>query len=174
MNTSLFALAILELALSLFMGVFIMYFSIRFLKARYKKYVDITEHNTAFHIVLGASVFSIGYLLTGCTQPITNCLRMLNHTESDQLHVVLESVKYIFIFIAIGLALGLLVNWLTIWLYGALTRDIDELHEIDRGSMSTAILLSVIVVVITLFVREGYVLLLESIIPYPQLPILPK
>lgn len=173
MNTSLFALALLELALSLTIGVFIMYISIRFLKGRYRKYVDITDHNTAFHIVLGASVFSIGYLLTGCTQPITNCLRMLNKTQSDTMHIVLQSVKYILLFLVTGFALGLLVNWLTIWLYGALTRDIDELKEIDKGNISTAILLSVIVVVITLFVREGYVLLLESMIPYPKLPILP-
>ena len=46
---------------------------------------------------------------------------------------------------------------------------IDEFKEIKNNNVGVAVIVSVIIIVLTLMSKDGVILLIESIVPYPQL-----
>ncbi len=66
-------------------------------------------------------------------------------------------------FIAFGIIHSGLVNIISVFLYNLLTPGIDELENIRKGRVQTSIYLAVILILISIFVRDGYILLLQSL-----------
>jgi uncharacterized membrane protein YjfL (UPF0719 family) len=89
-------------------------------------------------------------------------------TSTD--YLVFRFFQYLLLFAGIGLAVSLLVNFVSLRLFNFLTRDVDEMEEIRKGNIAVALIAAAILVVISLFVRDSVVFLLESMIPYPEVP----
>ena len=51
-----------------------------------------------------------------------------------------------------------------------MTKDINEFEEIKKDNVSISIITAVIVIVMTLLVKDSIYLVLESFIPYPEVP----
>jgi hypothetical protein len=62
-----------------------------------------------------------------------------------------------------------LLGLLSTLLYAKIT-PIDEFEEIRNNNIGVAIVVSVIIITLTMMCRSGVGLLIESIIPYPELP----
>ena len=63
-----------------------------------------------------------------------------------------------------------LINVLALAFYTRLTRRIDERAEVAQDNLATGLTLAAVVVVVSLFAHDGVSLLLESLVPYPELP----
>jgi uncharacterized membrane protein YjfL (UPF0719 family) len=161
-----------ELILSIIIGILCLYIAhyviIKIYSRRFSN--DDPYQNNAFLIFLSGILFSVGYLISGVMTPISTTIDMLNSSSFTTFDALLAYTKYIILFCSLGLLLGGLVNLLTYGLFTTLTSNIDELQEINDGNIGVAILVSVITIVISIFCREPFLILLESFIPYPEIP----
>ncbi len=169
MNTQLLLLALTELILSMFIGIGILYITAQVLNRFIKKRHNIADNNTAYTLVAAATLFSVGYIVAGSLQPILTTLRLLSDTNAKgDFTLFFKCAQYVIVFILIGLVVGILINLATLKIYNSFTKGINEIQEISEGNINTAIIVAIILVVMSLFVRDGYVLLLESLIPYNE------
>ena len=88
----------------------------------------------------------------------------------DSLPLLWRLTQYLLLFFGIATVIAFLVNLIGIGTFIRLTR-VKELEEIRRNNVSVAIVTGAIIVVITFFVRDGVVFLLESLVPYPEMPL---
>lgn len=83
--------------------------------------------------------------------------------------LVLEFLGYSTIYVAISFTSALLVCLLGISFYRWLT-PIDEFKEIRENNLGVAIITATIIIILAMMSKDGIVLLIESLIPYPVLP----
>tara|TARA_Y100001968_G_C19401824_1_gene741441 strand:- start:345 stop:869 length:525 start_codon:yes stop_codon:yes gene_type:complete len=166
--------SIFELSLSIIIGVLCFYLThYVIIKIYSKKTVEENPYkNMAFLIFLSGILFSIGYLLSGIMTPLSSTLDMLNNGQDSILHTLLSFTKYIIIFSSLGLLLGGLINFITYFIFSSLTNKLNELDEIRNGNVGVAILVSVIAIIMALFCKEPFLIVLEYFIPYPEFPII--
>ena len=55
-------------------------------------------------------------------------------------------------------------------LFSALTKKVNEFDEIKEGNVGVAIMVSVVIIVISLFCQGPFIYFLESMMPYPEIP----
>lgn len=169
MKVRLIELAVLQLGLSLFLGIAILYLTYQIVRKIVAKRYQITEHNTAFSIFLSAILFSVGYIVSSVVEPLLSTFRMLSGSISTISTLIFEFSKYLLFFFSISTLIALVINAIGIYLFTWLTH-INEFEEIKKNNVSAAITTAVIIIVITLFAKDGVVFLLESIVPYPSMP----
>lgn len=166
MNNELFFYGILHLGLSLLLGIFVLYFAFnRVTKFLTKKY-EFKFDNIAFALFISAIIFSVGYLLSATTQPILSVIRILK--MSPNANIFWETSKYIGLFLFIGIAVTLIVNGVAIYFFTALTRQINEFMELKNNNIAVGIIIAVVIITISVMVRDGLISVMEAFIPFPQ------
>ena len=167
MNTSLFLSAILQILLALFFGVLLLYgvyqALFQVITRRYK--IEPTS-NPAYAILSSGILLAVGYLVSNAMIPIQNAIRIAQKSGSN----FVEPAKYIIYFLIVSVIVAFLVVMIALWFFNKLTRNINELDQISKNNIPVAIIAATIVLLIALIVRDGFVMLLESLIPYPSIP----
>jgi TRAP-type C4-dicarboxylate transport system permease small subunit len=163
-------LALIQLVLSIFIGVFFMWVTYKVFLNRFKRKYDLTEINLGFAILLSAVLFSTGYILSGTLSPLLNTLRILSRNNPGGAILIIDSLRYVGEFLLIGFVVALLVNYISINLFNAFTPEKDELKEIRENKFQYSLIFAAILIVISLFAKEAYTALLDSLIPLPPLP----
>lgn len=163
-------LAAIQLILSIFIGVFFMWLTYKLFLIHFRKKYQITEINTALGILLAAVLFSTGYILSGTLAPLLNTLRIISSNETAAGSLILSASMYIGEFLAIGLVVALLVNYVSINLFNAFTPEKEELKEISENKYQYSFILAAILIVMSLFAREAYITLLDSLVPLQAMP----
>lgn len=173
MDFKLLRLAGLELTISLLMGVLILFLTYRVLvRVTHRHDVD-EKDNPAFAVFAGAVLTSVGVLVSSCIAPLSSTFRFLIAASDDTLMVCGKFLAYLVGFFVLTSLIALLANAGGIALFCRLTH-VDEFAEIRQRNVAVAIVTAVIILVLTLFVRDGVGLLLEALVPYPAVPGLPR
>jgi uncharacterized membrane protein YjfL (UPF0719 family) len=168
MNTKIALLGFVEIFSAITVGIFILSVTYKLVTWFGKKNYNITERTTAFSIFTASILFSVGYLVSGVIQPLISSFRLLDIGDS----VILITAKYVgtgAIYIAIAFVSALLIGLLSTYLYSKLT-PIDEWAEIMDNNIGVALIVGSIVITLTLMCKSGVILIIESLIPYPELP----
>ena len=63
-----------------------------------------------------------------------------------------------------------MIIFLAIQLYTRMTKEINEFKEIEANNIAVAIVMGVIVISISLLIKESLYLMLETFVPYPEIP----
>ena len=172
MNEQIFWKGISELIIAILIGVCLLYITYkimdRFIRKRYK--MDI--NNTSYAIFSGSVLFSVAYLITGIKGPILNSLQLLEKQIGYEGSPLIESIKYSIIFIGIIIILIAFVNIIAIYLFMLMTVKIDEIEEMRKKNVSVSIITAVIIISISLMVKDSIYLILEAFIPYPESPMI--
>ena len=63
-----------------------------------------------------------------------------------------------------------LINLIAISLFMLMTVKVDELAEMKRKNVSVSIITAVIIISISLMVKDSVYLILEAFVPYPEMP----
>ena len=71
-------------------------------------------------------------------------------------------------YIAIAYILSILIIIIGVTIYANLT-PIDEFKEIKNNNIGVAIIVVTIIITLTLMSKDGVILFIESIFPYPEL-----
>ena len=170
MNTDLFFYSIIEILISLILGIFLMYFTYRLLDKFVKRKYDISITNLSFSILSSSVLFSVAYLISGIKAPILTSLRLLSKDLEYDGSLILDGFKYTFLFLTIIIiAIGLII-FLSIQLYTRMTKEINEFKEIEANNVAVSIVLGIIVISISLLIKDSLYLMLETFVPYPEIP----
>jgi uncharacterized membrane protein YjfL (UPF0719 family) len=170
MNTEIFYYSIIEIVISLFFGVTLLYFTYRIINKFVKKKFDINSDNVSFSIFTSSILFSVAYLISGIKSPILNSLKMLGNNPSYEGSLFLDSFKYSGLFLSIIIITIAVVIFIAIKLFTYMTTDINEFEEIKKNNIAVSILTATIIISISLLIKESLYLLLESFVPYPDIP----
>lgn len=169
MNYRIAVLGLLEIFSALSIGVFILALTYKLVKFIGQKYHGIREQeNLAYSIYTASILFSVGYMVSSVIQPLLSSFRLLSQNE-ESLSLAIKYFGQGAIYIAIAYFFALVIGLLSTLLYAKIT-PIDEFEEIRKNNVGVAIVVSVIIVTLTLMCKSGVGLLIESIIPYPELP----
>ena len=170
MNTNLFFYSLTEIIISLLFGLILLYSTYRMLDRFIKKKYDIANDNLAFSVFSSSILFSVAYLISGIKAPILNSLRMLSNDGEYEGSLILDGFKYTSLFLIIILiAIGLVI-YLSINLYTKMTKDVNEFNEIKANNVAVSLIMATIIISISILIKESLYLMLETFVPYPDLP----
>ena len=170
MNTQTFTLSLIEISISIHFGVIILYLCYRFLDKLLKDKLKIKNDNISYSIFVSSILFSVAYLISGIKSPILNSLKLLIDNPEYEGIIILDGLKYSILFITIIVITILVVIFLSIFLFTIMTKDIDEFKEIKNNNIAIAIITATLIISISLLLKESVYLLLESFVPYPEIP----
>lgn len=166
MNTQLFTLALIEIALSILISVVIIYVSFSILQRLFFKKEDLEGHNMAFSVFTSGVVLSIGLILSEILPSITNVIRLSSaHSEAIDIATI---AKYSGLYLLIGFIMAIFINLAVFMLFSVLTKGINEFKAIQNNNVSVAILVTAILLSITLIAKDSIALLISSLVPYPE------
>lgn len=166
--SKLVLILLLQLSMSLVLGVAVLYFSMRIIRSVIFRKIQNKEHNTAFSIVSASILFSVGNIIEGTIEPITTTFRILNETYETVSEVILQSLKYISFILGISIVITVFINFVAIKLYNSFTK-FDEFDEISKENIGIAIISGAVLITISIFVKQPAIELMEAIVPYPKI-----
>ena len=170
MNTELFYYALVEIGISIIIGVFLLYWTYRIIDRLVKKKFQISLDNISFSIFSSSILFSVAYLISGIKSPILNSLKLLSNNPEYSGSLVLDGFKYTGLFLTIFIISIALVIIISIKLFTYMTKRIDEFQEIKKNNIAIAIITATIIISISIMVKESLYLLIETFVPYPEIP----
>ena len=170
MNTELFYYSLVEIGISIVIGVSLLYFTYRVINKLVKKKFDISSDNISFSIFTSSILFSVAYLISGIKSPILNSLKMLSNNPEYDGSLIIDGFKYSGLFLTVIIITISLVIFISVKLFTYMTKNINEFQEIKKNNLAVAILTATIIISISLLVKESLYLLLETFVPYPEVP----
>lgn len=170
MNTNIGLLALIQILSSLTTGIIILWLTFRILKAVGKRFLGIeAKTNLSFSIFTASILFSVGFSVSTVIQPVVSSFRLLSKTSDSLFDLTSSFILYGGIYVAIAYAASMIISCIGILIYTNMT-PIDEFKEIKDNNVGVAILVGSIIITINLISRSGVALLIESLLPYPDLP----
>ena len=174
MNEKIFYYGLLELGISIFIGVLTLYISYLIIDKLIRKKYEIEIENISYSIFCSGVLFSVAYLISGIKAPILNAVRMIQDQANYDGVIILDGLKYTGLFLIIIFLVIIIINFLSIFLFTLMTTDIKEFEEIKKNNIAVGIITAVVVISISLISKESLYLILESFVPYPDMPIFLK
>ena len=170
MNTELFYYSIAEIGISIIIGVLLLFVTYKLIDRLVRRKYNIKLDNISFSIFSASILFSVAYLISGIKAPILNSLRMISDNPEYDGSIIIDGFKYTFLFLLIVIITISLINFLSVKLFTIMTKNINEFEEISKNNIAVSILTATIIISISLLVKESLYLLLESFVPYPDVP----
>lgn len=162
-------IGIYQVGASLFIAIIVLYISFsllyRFVHRKYK----LETTNISYALLAAAILFSTGYLVSGASTSVITTLKILRSTNTG-FALWKQMLSYTTLFMFTGLVISLIISFLSYSLFTRLTKNINELEEIRSNNIAVGMITGAIIVCITLIVKESVVYLIESFVPYPEIP----
>jgi len=170
MNTETFFYSILEIGISIFLGVTILYLSYRIIDKVIRQRLKINSNNISYALFVSSILFSVSYLIAGIKSPILNSMRLLIDNPQYEGSIILDGLKYSLLFLFIIIITITITILISIWLFTLMTNKINEFDEIKKNNIAVGIITAVLVISISILIKESIYLLLDSFVPYPEIP----
>ncbi len=166
MNSQLFTLSLIEIILSIFITVLVIFISYKILAKLFFKESILQKDNTALSVFISGFVLSIGLILSEIFPSITNVIRISSiNSEGIDFFII---TKFSLLYLLIGFIVAALINAAVFFLFSVFTKGVNEFEEIRNNNVSVAILVVAILISITLIAKESIALLISSLMPYPE------
>ena len=170
MNKNLFYYSIAEIGVSIIIGVILLFTTYKLIDRLVKKEFNISIDNISYSIFSSSVLFSVAYLISGIKAPILNSLRMISENPEYKGSLVIDGLKYTVLFLVIIVIAIAFIDFLSVKLFTIMTKNVNEFKEISKNNIAVSILTATIIISISLLVKESLYLLLESFVPYPDVP----
>ncbi|MBL1279109.1 MAG: DUF350 domain-containing protein [Fluviicola sp.] len=170
MNEKIALLGFVEIISSLSCGIVILFLTYKILKIYGHKRLGIDHNNLAYNILIAGVLLSVGYTVSGVIHPILDSYRIISSSDVSKTALVLSFLAYGGLYILIAYISAMIVVFLGLFIYSTMT-SVSELQELKNNNVGVAIVLVAIIFTLSLITSNGIVLLIESFIPYPDLPV---
>jgi uncharacterized membrane protein YjfL (UPF0719 family) len=171
MNWVVLISGLVEIVLSLILGVLFIYAAFQVFSRLTKGIEEIEElkkNNTAVGILISSIILSVIYLIKGALDPaitvFSNGLRNPNITTGS----FLETIGIMLAHVVISGLVGFAAIYIALIFFMWLTKDIDEMEEIKNNNVAVGIFMAVVVFAMALVLEPGVKTLLDALIPYPE------
>lgn len=169
MNEKIALLGFVEIISSLSCGIVILFITYRILKMYGQKRLGLDHSNLAYNILIGGVLLSVGFVVSGVIAPILDSYRILASSSISKSELVFNFLAYGGLYIVIAYISSMIVVFLGLFIYSNMT-SLSELKELKSNNIGVAIVLVAIIFTLSLMTSNGILLLIESFIPYPELP----
>ena len=147
MNEKIALLGFVEIISSLSCGIVILFLTFKILKIYGHRRLGIDHNNLAYNILVAGVLVSVGFIVSG----------------------VISFLAYGGLYILIAYVSALIIVFLGLFVYSNMT-SLSELKELKNNNIGVAIVLVAIIFTLSLITSNGVILVVESFIPYPDLP----
>ena len=172
MDLSLLIAGILQLILSLIIGLAFIYAGFRFFHKRIKDIDEISElkkNNIAVAILNGSIILSLVIMVKNAIEPAITTFTLTLRNPDSSLTSFLQTAAIMLIQIIVAGVLAFLAIYIALNLYTFLTRDLDEIDEIKKNNIAVSIVLGVVIISISLLMQQGIKSILDALIPFPAI-----
>jgi hypothetical protein len=169
---TVFGPAAIELLIAMGIGILTVYLTKTLLTKFYlKKTKEINPYNNlSFMVFLSGTIFSVSLIVFGIMNPLSATFKVLDSSGLRGSQYVYACLEYTAIFLLIGYLFSAAVIFIAYKLFSLLTFELNEYEEINDNNVGVAILLVTLSIITALFVKEPFIVYLESLIPYPDVP----
>ena len=170
-----FIVGIVELLLSIIIGVFVVFLAFKIFLMITKNIDDeleLKKNNTAVGIIFGAFVFGVIILIKRSLYPIFSLIKDLIVVPQITLMGGVVTILYCIGYLLICISIAILIGILSLKLFSSLTKKIDEMSEIKANNTAIAIFYAGIYIALCFFIEEGLHALLVTLIPGTAINIL--
>ena len=174
MNLILLITGIIQIVLSVVIGMLFIYFASRIFQKLTSSINDIDElkeNNVAVAVLDGAIVLAIIIVVKNSIETaITIFSNTLRNPDAEVLTYIKTAALMLGHIILAGvIAFGAIYIALQFFMW--LTKDLDELNEIKANNVAVSIFLGVIIIALALLLEPGVRMILDALIPFPQVTI---
>lgn len=168
MNPNIAILAIIEIISAITIGIFILALTYKIVQWVGQKYYGIKSYNLSYSIFTSAIILSVGIMISGIVNPLMSSFRLL-HKSGSSFMVAFKYITTGGLYIAVAYTATILIGLISTFLYSKIT-PINEFEEIKKNNIGVALIISSILITLTLLTKDGVILLIEALVPYPELP----
>lgn len=167
-----FKLALIQLIIALAIGIITVFLTKKLVINQYLKNTkDLNPYkNTALMIFLSGTIFSVAYIVFGIMEPLSSTIKLLLAKDLSLSTLIVDVAKYLFLFLSLGYLFSGTIIFLAYKLFAILTTQVDEFKEIYENNIGVALLIAILTIVIALFTKNPFIILIESLIPFPEVP----
>jgi uncharacterized membrane protein YjfL (UPF0719 family) len=172
MFTTRVVVSLFDFILMVVMSAFVIALTYRiFVKANpdFHMGVEIKKGNVAVGILMAAILISASYILMAGTESSIAMFRMHMLAPSEENESFLRIGFLILAHLAISMALAVVSISVTLRMFGRLERELRAGKELQQGNLAVGILLAAVVVISSMYVREGVSALSKALTPQPSI-----
>jgi uncharacterized membrane protein YjfL (UPF0719 family) len=129
---------------------------------------EIKKGNTAVGLLVGTIVYAASQILMAGTDSSFQMIRMHLLAPTEQNASVLGLLARMTGHLAISMGMAVISISMTLRLFGRLTRRIHAGKELQKGNIAVGILLSSVVLVSSIYVKDGVNSLMKALTPQPS------
>jgi uncharacterized membrane protein YjfL (UPF0719 family) len=175
MDFILLLTGIVQIAMSLLIGILLIYLASKVLQKLISGIDEVDElkkNNIAVAILNGSITFSLILVVKNSVESaitiFSNTLRDPNAEFISFLKTALIMLLHVFVagivaFTVISIALLIFVR---------LTKELNELGEIKKNNIAVSILLGIIIISMAMLLQPGIITVLDSLIPFPPVSLI--
>ncbi|MBI5244786.1 MAG: DUF350 domain-containing protein [Elusimicrobia bacterium] len=130
---------------------------------------EIRKGNAAVAIQLGALMIGAALIIQKAIYPVVGILMVGLTGEAAGAKDMLLLGAYAAGHILFGFLLSVCCVWLSLKFFEKLTGDMDEDGEIRKGNVPVAVVLAAVILVLSMYMKEGVSAMTKSLIPQPKL-----
>ena len=172
MNLQVIILGIIETVFALIFGPLYIFIAYK-LFLRLTKNIDeeyhIKNNNIAVGILVGAVIFGIVYVVSAVLEPVTATISQAIRTVEAHGPYYVKIFVIILLNLIISGGLALFAIFFSFKIFSWLTKRIKEIEELKNKNIAVAIVLAFIIISIALFIRPGINMILDGLIPLPEI-----
>jgi uncharacterized membrane protein YjfL (UPF0719 family) len=130
---------------------------------------EIKKGNVAVGILMTAILVSASYILMAGTESSVAMFRMHMLAPSDENESMLRIFGLIIAHLSISMLLAVISISVTLRMFGRLERELRAGKELQKGNVAVGVLLSAVVIISSMYVREGVSALSKALTPQPSI-----
>lgn len=130
---------------------------------------EIKKGNVSVGILMAAILISASYILMAGTESSIAMFRMHMLAPSSENESLLSIFALIAAHLAVSMMLAVVSISVTLRMFGRLERELRAGKELQAGNVAVGVLLSAVVLISSLYVREGVSALSKALTPQPSI-----
>jgi uncharacterized membrane protein YjfL (UPF0719 family) len=168
MPAARFAVSLFHFILMVVMSGFVIYWTYRtFIRANpdFDMEEEITKGNVAVGLLVGTIVYSASQILMAGTDSSFQMIRMHMLVASEANASLLGLLGRMAGHLALSMGLAVVTISLTLRMFGRLSRRMHAGKELQKGNLAVGILLSSVVLVSSIYIKDGVTSLMKALTP---------
>lgn len=162
----------LHFALMVVLSGFVIYITYRiFIKANpdFDMEKKIADGNVAVGVLVGTILYSASNILMAGADSSIQMMRMHMLAPAEDGPSTLKIAALILAHLSVSMVLAVFSISVTLRLFGRLTTGMEEGKELEKGNVAVGVLLSAVVLVSSMYVKDGVSALSKALTPQPSI-----
>ena len=130
---------------------------------------EIRGGNMANAVLTASALLAFGILVQHAVTATWSAMDLTYRGRDIGASAIARFAAYGLAHVAVSLVVGTGALAIGVWIFGRLTRGVDELAEVRRGNIAPALVLGAVMLVMALVVAPGLQTMLDGLLPLPTL-----